>query len=122
MGGLVLMVFALFWYLFEVSPFGLKVKAIRENEDGAMAMGINPACIKIRVFVISAIPTGIIGGVYAYWITYIDPASTLGDLVTDQAVVMAVFGGLGTLIGPIPGPLSPIRKLSQKPEQNPFGY
>jgi len=105
MGGTVLIIFIVFWYLFEVDPFGLKVKAIRENEDGAMAMGLNPARIKIKVFIISAVPTGIIGGIYAYWITYIDPSSTLGDLVTDQAVVMAVFGGLGTLIGPAIGAL-----------------
>ncbi|HEY6006811.1 MAG TPA: branched-chain amino acid ABC transporter permease, partial [Geobacteraceae bacterium] len=40
-----------------------------------------------------------------YWITFIDPASTLGDLVSDQALVMVVFGGMGTLIGPVIGAL-----------------
>jgi branched-chain amino acid transport system permease protein len=49
------------------------------------------------------VPVGVIGSVYAYWITFIDPVSTLGDLITDQAVVMAIFGGLGTLIGPVIG-------------------
>ncbi|MEJ5349592.1 MAG: branched-chain amino acid ABC transporter permease [Desulfosoma sp.] len=96
-------VFFILWFLLESAPFGLKVKAIRENEEGAMASGLNPTRIKIQAFILSACPAGILGGVYAYWITYIDPASTLGDLVTDQAVVMAVFGGLGTLIGPALG-------------------
>jgi len=96
-------VFFLLWYLLETAPFGLKLKAIRENEAGAMALGLNPARLKIQAFILSACPAGIIGGIYAYWITYIDPASTLGDLITDQAVVMAVFGGLGTLIGPVLG-------------------
>jgi branched-chain amino acid transport system permease protein len=68
-----------------------------------MALGLNPTRIKIQAFIVSALPTGLIGGIFAYWITFIDPASTLGDLVTDQAVVMAVFGGLGTLIGPAVG-------------------
>lgn len=95
--------FFLLWYLLETAPFGLKLKAIRENEAGAMALGLNPARIKIQAFILSACPAGLIGGIYAYWITYIDPASTLGDLITDQAVVMAVFGGLGTLIGPVLG-------------------
>lgn len=95
--------FLVLWLLLERAPFGLKVKAIREDESGAMALGLNPTKIKIQAFVLSAIPTGIIGSVYAYWITFIDPASVLGDLVTDQAVVMAVFGGLGTLIGPVIG-------------------
>jgi len=95
--------FALMWYLLEHAPFGLKVKAIREDEAGAMSLGIHPTVIKMQAYLLSTVPAGLIGGVYAYWITYIDPASVLGDLVTDQAVVMAVFGGLGTLIGPIIG-------------------
>lgn len=99
----VVITFAGLWILLEFAPFGLKLKAIREDEAGAMALGLNPTSLKIQSFVLSALPAGIIGGVYAYWITYIDPASVLGDLVTDQAVVMAVFGGLGTLVGPAIG-------------------
>ena len=96
-------IFVLFWFLLEKAPFGLKVKAIREDDQSAMSLGLNPTWIKLQSFILSAVPTGILGAVYAYWITYIDPASVLGDLVTDQAVVMAVFGGLGTLIGPAIG-------------------
>ena len=96
-------IFALLWYLLERSPFGLKLKAIREDDQGAMALGLNPTKLKMQAFILSAVPTGILGGVYAYWITFIDPASTLGDLVSDQALVMVVFGGMGTLIGPVIG-------------------
>ena len=96
-------IFISYWFLLERAPFGLKVKAIREDELGAMSLGLNPTWIKLQAFILSAVPTGVLGGIYAYWITYIDPASVLGDLVTDQAVVMAVFGGLGTLIGPAIG-------------------
>jgi branched-chain amino acid transport system permease protein len=95
--------FALLWFLLEKAPFGLKVKAIREDELGAMALGINPTTIKMQAFILSAIPAGVLGGIYAYWITFIDPASVLADIITDQAMVMAVFGGLGTLIGPLIG-------------------
>jgi branched-chain amino acid transport system permease protein len=95
--------FALLWFLLEHSPFGLKLKAVREDEDGAMALGLNPTKLKMQAFILSAVPTGILGGVYAYWITFIDPASTLGDMVSDQALVMVVFGGMGTLIGPVIG-------------------
>ncbi|GAB4265862.1 MAG: branched-chain amino acid ABC transporter permease [Deferrisomatales bacterium] len=91
------------WFVLERSSFGLKVKAIREDEQGAMALGLQPTVIKVQAFILSAAPAGLLGGIYAYWITFIDPASVLGDLVTDQAVVMAVFGGLGTLIGPAVG-------------------
>jgi len=95
--------FLALWLLLEQAPFGLKLKAIREDESGSLAIGLNPARLKLQAFVLSAVPAGIIGGVYAYWITFIDPSSTLGDLITDQAVVMAIFGGLGTLIGPVIG-------------------
>jgi len=95
--------FLLLWFLLERAPFGLKVKAMREDESGAMALGLNPALIKTEAFVLSAVPAGVFGGIYAYWITFIDPASVLADIITDQAMVMAVFGGLGTLIGPVIG-------------------
>ena len=101
--GIVAATFALLWFLLECSPFGLKLKAIREDEQGAMALGLNPTKLKMQAFILSAVPTGVLGGVYAYWITFIDPASTLGDLVSDQALVMVVFGGMGTLIGPVVG-------------------
>jgi branched-chain amino acid transport system permease protein len=101
--GVVAATFALYWFLLERAPFGLKVRAIREDQEGAMALGINPTHVKVQAFVISAIPVGLIGSIYAYWITFIDPLSALGDIVTDQAVVMAVVGGLGTLIGPAIG-------------------
>ena len=100
---LVAALFVTLWFLLERSSFGLKVKAIREDEEGAMALGLKPTTIKVQSFVLSTVPAGILGGVYAYWITFIDPASVLGDLVTDQSVVMAVFGGLGTLVGPLIG-------------------
>jgi branched-chain amino acid transport system permease protein len=95
--------FLVLWVLLEQAPFGLKLKAIREDESGSLAIGLNPAILKLQAYVLSAIPVGLLGGIYAYWITFIDPVSTLGDLITDQAVVMAIFGGLGTLIGPVIG-------------------
>ncbi|MGK2943908.1 MAG: branched-chain amino acid ABC transporter permease [Desulfuromonadales bacterium] len=101
--GVVAATFFLFWFLLEHAPFGLKLKAIREDELGAQSLGLNPTRLKIQAFVLSAVPTGILGGIYAYWITFIDPASTLSDLVSDQALVMVVFGGMGTLIGPVIG-------------------
>ncbi len=95
--------FFLLWFLLERAPFGLKLKAVREDELSAKSLGLNPTRLKIQAFVLSAVPTGILGGVYAYWITFIDPASTLSDIISDQALVMVVFGGMGTLIGPVIG-------------------
>jgi len=101
--GLVGAIFFTLWFLLERAPFGLKLKAIREDQDSAKALGLNPTLLKNLAFIISAVPTALIGGVFAYWITYIDPGSTLGDLVSDQALVMVIFGGMGTLVGPAIG-------------------
>jgi len=101
--GTVVITFAVYWFLLEYAPFGLKLKAIREDQEGAMALGLNPSRLKMQAFMLSAVPAGILGCIYAYWITYINPLSAFGDIITDQAVVMAVFGGLGTLIGPAIG-------------------
>jgi len=101
--GVVGATFFLLWFLLERAPFGLKLKAIREDEQGAKALGLDPTRLKIQAFVLSAVPTAVIGGIFAYWVTFIDPSSTLGDLVSDQALVMVVFGGMGTLIGPVVG-------------------
>jgi branched-chain amino acid transport system permease protein len=91
------------WFLLERAPFGLKLKAVREDQESAKALGLNPTRLKIQALVLSAIPTALLGGVFAYWVTFIDPGSTLGDLVSDQALVMVVFGGMGTLVGPVVG-------------------
>jgi branched-chain amino acid transport system permease protein len=101
--GVVGATFFLLWFLLERAPFGMKLKAIREDEQGAKALGLNPTLLKVQAFVLSAVPTAVLGGVFAYWVTFIDPDSTLGDLVSDQALVMVVFGGMGTLLGPVVG-------------------
>jgi branched-chain amino acid transport system permease protein len=92
-----------FWFLLERAPFGMKLKAVREDQESAKALGLNPTHLKIKAFILSALPTALCGGVFAYWVTFIDPNSTLGDLISDQALVMVIFGGMGTLIGPVVG-------------------
>jgi branched-chain amino acid transport system permease protein len=101
--GVVGATFFVLWFLLERAPFGLKLKAVREDEQGAKAIGLNPTRLKVQAFVLSAVPTALLGGIFAYWVTFIDPDSTLGDLVSDQALVMVVFGGMGTLLGPVVG-------------------
>lgn len=95
---------ALFSYLiFDKSTYGLKVKAVREEETAASTLGINIVGIKTQVFAISAFFPGLIGGAYAYWITYIHPDSVLGPLITDQMVIMVLLGGISSLFGPVVG-------------------
>lgn len=87
----------------ERSMFGYQLKAIRENEQAAETLGIATTATKLRAFVLSAFFPGVIGGIYAYWITYIHPESVLGALITDRMVIMVLLGGIGTFLGPVIG-------------------
>jgi branched-chain amino acid transport system permease protein len=98
--------YLLTWALFERSRFGLKVKALRDNEAAAEAMGIDTARIKLQTFVLSAVTASVFGSIFAYWVTFINPRSVFGGDITDQMVVMVLLGGLGSLWGPAIGGVS----------------
>ena len=85
------------------SRFGMALIAIREDEDAADAMGVHTTLYKVIALVLSAVFTAIAGGIHAYWITFIDPASAFDLTLNVQMVIMAVFGGPGTIFGPVIG-------------------
>jgi len=90
------------WWL-SASRFGYGLTAIREDEDAAAVMGINTPLYKTVAFALSGAFTGLAGGVYAYWITFIDPDAVFKVIITVQLIIMAVFGGTGTVLGPLLG-------------------
>jgi len=92
------------WWL-SASRFGYGLIAIREDEDAAAAMGINTALYKTVAFALSGAFAGLAGGVFAYWITFIDPDGVFRVIMTIQMIIMAVFGGMGTVVGPLLGAL-----------------
>jgi branched-chain amino acid transport system permease protein len=92
------------WWI-SVSRFGYGLIAIREDEDAAAAMGINTALYKTVAFALSGAFAGLAGGVFAYWITFIDPEGVFKVIMTIQMIIMAVFGGMGTVVGPLLGAL-----------------
>lgn len=91
------------WYLIERTRFGYRLKALRDHEPAAEAMGIHTTRVKVQAFALSAGITSLFGSVYAYWVTFIDPHSVMGPEITDQMVVMVLLGGLGTIWGPALG-------------------
>jgi branched-chain amino acid transport system permease protein len=95
--------FAVCYLLLERSRFGFRVKAVRDNEVAARAQGINTTLVKIAAFVLSAMIPAVLGGINAYWITFINPESVLNTIITDQLVVMVLVGGLGHAWGPALG-------------------
>ncbi len=90
------------WWV-ERSKFGYGLKAIREREEAAMAMGVNALRLKLGAYLLSAFFLGLIGGTAAYWLTYINPNDVFTLMITIQMVVMVLLGGLGTLLGPVLG-------------------
>ena len=90
-------------YFIEKSNIGLALKAIKESEEASEMIGINAARIKLFVYSISAFFIGIVGGIYAFWVTYITPDDVFNIHKTVQMVIMTLLGGMGTLIGPVLG-------------------
>ncbi len=100
--GLLVLAIAL-TYLIARTKLGYGLVAIRENEDAALVMGINTTMYKVVAFALSALLSGLAGGVYAYWHSTIDP-QTAFDLTNNvRLIIMAVLGGIGTPLGPIIG-------------------
>ena len=99
---LMLVVFAI-THKIEHSKFGYSLLAIRENEDAALACGINAAKTKLIAFALSAFFTGVVGGYYAVYISWINPGSAFSLMISVSPVVMCIFGGKGTWIGPLVG-------------------
>ena len=94
---------ALITYRIVNSRFGLRLFSIREDELAAEAMGINTSALKLYAFLISAALPGIVGGLYARYVTHIEPIGTFPLLTTITMIVMCLFGGKGTVFGPVLG-------------------
>ncbi len=86
------------------SKMGFALKTIREDEDAAAAIGINPTKYKIMAVVISAMVAGLVGFFYACYIRYIDPELMIQAKST-ESVLPAVVGGAAFVEGPIVGGL-----------------
>ena len=86
------------------SPFGIALKAIRDDDVVAEAMGVPIVRYKIMAFVISAMIAGVAGAFYAQYITYIDPTSFTYN-ASQEMLVMVIFGGLGSIPGSYLGAL-----------------
>ncbi|MGE0223987.1 MAG: ATP-binding cassette domain-containing protein [Acetobacteraceae bacterium] len=89
--------------LIENSRFGLALLAIRQNELAAEAAGINARAWKMRSLVVSGVIAAAAGGLYACVLLVVTPDSVFGMLVSAQAVVVTLFGGVAAVWGPIIG-------------------
>ena len=85
------------------SRFGLRLMTIREDEVAAEAMGIDTFRYKLYAFLLSAVGPGIVGGLAARDQSYLEPISVFPLIMTIPMIVMVLFGGKGTIWGPVLG-------------------
>ena len=90
-------------YFIRRSKFGLAMQSIGDNEDAAAHMGVNVTLVKVITFAVSAFFIGAAGAIMATRWTYIDPYVAFNPLFSFLPVLMAIFGGMGQLYGPVIG-------------------
>ncbi len=93
-------------YFITRSKLGYGLVAIREDEDAAKSLGINTTTFKVTAFALSALVTGLVGGVYAYWNSSLIPGDAFDLFVTLRAILISIIGGPGTLFGPAIGAIA----------------
>jgi len=85
------------------SRFGLELRAIREDEGAAEMVGVNTTRNKLAAFVLSALIPGAVGAVLVMYTSYINPTSAFAPALNIQMIVVVMFGGSGTVWGPVLG-------------------
>lgn len=90
------------WWL-RNGRFGAYLQAVRDNEDAARAVGVNPLRVKLAAIGLSAAFMGAAGAFYVQVFQYIDAGIAYGPAVSIEALVAAIVGGMGTTWGPVLG-------------------
>ncbi len=85
------------------SKLGYRLRAIRNNENAAQAVGINLLKTKTIAMVLSAILSSLAGTVFARYNSFVDPEFFATPMIVILIILFAAMGGIGTLWGPILG-------------------
>ncbi|HEY1798308.1 MAG TPA: branched-chain amino acid ABC transporter ATP-binding protein/permease [Stellaceae bacterium] len=87
----------------ENSRFGMALTAIKQNEPAAEAAGIDTWKWKMLALMLSGAMSSVAGGLYAVLLLVLTPDTLFGILASAQALILALFGGVGSLWGPVIG-------------------
>ena len=87
----------------EQSRFGMALLAIKQNEAAAEAAGIDTLKWKLYAITLSGAIASAVGAFYAVVLLVVTPVSVFGMLVSAQALTVTLFGGVGTVWGPVIG-------------------
>ena len=102
MFGTLLLTVGACWFVVR-SRLGYAFRAIKASETAAGVLGINATLYKTLSWAISAFFTGLAGGIYGYWATFIEPPAVFDILLAVKFFVMMLLGGPGTILGPVLG-------------------
>ena len=92
----------LVWWI-QRARLGYILQAIRDDEDAVRSLGLSPQRYKLIAMLISAAIVGAGGVFYTQYVLFIDPPSVLGVGLSVTIALIAIFGGIGTIAGPIIG-------------------
>lgn len=90
-------------YCIDRARFGIYLKAIQQDEEAMQNLGLDTRRYKLAAMFLSAALTGVAGTFYAQYILYVDPDSFMPLLLSVMVVIVVLFGGRGTVGGPILG-------------------
>jgi branched-chain amino acid transport system permease protein len=99
---MLVIVTALVWWM-QRARLGYILQAIRDDEDAVRSLGLSPQRYKLIAMLISAAIVGACGVFYAQYVLFIDPPSVLGVALSVTIALIAIFGGIGTVAGPVIG-------------------
>jgi branched-chain amino acid transport system permease protein len=88
------------------SRFGAQLVALRENEDAARALGVDPLATKLKAIALSGAVTAAAGVLYLQYFLYIDAGIAFGPWISIEALLAPTIGGVGTVLGPVVGALA----------------
>lgn len=90
-------------WLIKRNKFGYALRAIRESEVAAELSGVPTLGYKVFAYAVTATFIGLLGGMNAYWLSYISPGDVFNISHTIYMIIMALLGGMGTVFGPVLG-------------------
>ncbi len=99
-----LMLTLLLSYGIERTRIGYYLRAIKENEQAAAAMGVNVSRYKMFAYILSSLPASALDGLFVHAILYVaTPPDTFGVFVIIETLTVAIVGGVATMWGPLIG-------------------
>lgn len=93
-------------WLIRRSRFGYGLRALSLNEEHAEMVGVPTTAYKTTAYILSAIPVGMAGVLFAGWLNYVNVATVFEVELSVNMILYVLLGGVGTLVGPIIGAIT----------------